>query len=424
MIVEDLKRSILDTVLFKKVNSNNQESASDLLNKINIKRNELIKSGICKNKILDEISDDEITKIIPENWKWVRFNNLYNFIDYRGKTPKKVDCGIRLIGSANIKNGYLDFSIEDKYITEKEFETRKSRGLTQKGDILFVTEGGSMGNVCINTLDEICSCGQRVITFQQFANNTLVNKYYMYLFMSDFFKSKLRKKSTGSAAIGIKGDKLKEFVVPLPPKKEQQEIVDKIEELFAKLDELKPIEDELNVLKHNFSLNIKKSILNKVYKENDEVDKVLLSEIIKFENLKKGKCGDYNYLDVRYLRSKMLPQKKSNGKFVLSGTYAILMDGENSGELFYIDEDGYLGSTLKSIKISSRVLDKYLVYYLYLKKEYFKSNKRGAAIPHLNKKLFFSSKIYLPNSVEQQKIVDKIEQLLPLCNDIEKLVNR
>ena len=153
------------------------------------------------------------------------------------------------------------------------------------------------------------------------------------------------------------------------------------------------------------------------------INKKELGKIIDFENVKDVSNGSYNYLDVKYLRSLKNGKKIQKGKFVKKGDLSLLMDGENSGELFKIPEDGYLGSTLKKITISSDINEKYLIYYLKLKQDYFKGNKRGAAIPHLDKKIFKESKIYIPKINEQKRIVDKIDQLFPLLDEIEKIVN-
>jgi len=420
MIVESLKTSILDFVLFNNISSDNENSKS-LFEKINLERTKQIDLGIVKNKQIKKILINEPTKTIPDNWMWVRFNNIYNFIDYRGKTPSKLDSGIRLIGSANIKMGRLDFSVEDKYISAEEYETRKSRGVTKEGDLLFITEGGSLGNVCINDYKGECSCGQRVITFQQYLPDSLNNKYYMYILMSNYFKRNLIDQATGSAAVGIKGDKLKEIIFPLPPLKEQNKIVNKIEELFTELDSILKIENELKILKKEFPLEMKKSVLSSLFKDGCNIEKEKLGRVVTFENLKEDSKGSYNYLDVQFLRNGINGKKINKGKYIEKNSLAILMDGENSGELFKISEDGYLGSTLKKISVDSKVVEKYLVYFLELKKDYFKGNKRGAAIPHLNKNLFVNSEIYLPSKQEQQQIVNKIEELLPLLNDIEQL---
>jgi len=191
----------------------------------------LIKEGkIKKEKPLPPITEDEIPFEIPETWKWVRLNDILHFIDYRGKTPNKINSGVVLITASNIRKGFLDFSKED-FISEAEYNERMLRGITERGDILFTTEA-PLGNVAINTI-EVASCGQRVITFQQYGKKHFYNELICYFIQSPFFQQELLNNATGTTAKGIKAAKLKIILVPLPPLAEQKRIVAKIEELIA-----------------------------------------------------------------------------------------------------------------------------------------------------------------------------------------------
>jgi type I restriction enzyme, S subunit len=166
----------------------------------------------------------------------VELNQLYNFIDYRGKTPIKSTEGIFLITASNIKQGYMDYTRKE-YISFEEYNTRKSRGITQKGDLLFTTEA-PMGNSAICNLEE-CSCGQRIITFQEYEKNTAIPKLFMYFILSPQFQKQLLDNCTGTTAKGIKADKLKHLVIPLPPLAEQKRIVAKLEQLLPLCERLK-----------------------------------------------------------------------------------------------------------------------------------------------------------------------------------------
>jgi type I restriction enzyme S subunit len=64
---------------------------------------------------------------------------LARFIDYRGKTPKKVDSGIPLITAKNVRFGYINREPYE-YLTESEYESWMTRGFPRVGDILFTTE--------------------------------------------------------------------------------------------------------------------------------------------------------------------------------------------------------------------------------------------------------------------------------------------
>ena len=173
---------------------------------------------------------------IPESWKMVELNQLYKFVDYRGKTPTKISEGVFLITASNIKQGFMDYT-RTEYISSEEYEGRKNRGVTKKGDLLFTTEA-PMGNVALCDLDE-CSCGQRIITFQEYEEGTVFPALYMYFVLSPHFQKQLLDNCTGTTAKGIKADKLKHFLLPLPPYEEQKRIVARLEELLPLCERLK-----------------------------------------------------------------------------------------------------------------------------------------------------------------------------------------
>ena len=173
---------------------------------------------------------------IPESWTMVELNQLFNFVDYRGKTPTKISQGVFLITASNIRQGFMEYTRKE-YISREEYEGRQSRGLTEKGDLLFTTEA-PMGNAALCDLDE-CSCGQRIITFKEYTANTVIPALYMYFILSPAFQQQLLDNCTGTTAKGIKADKLKHFLLPLPPLAEQKRIVAKLEEILPLCDRLK-----------------------------------------------------------------------------------------------------------------------------------------------------------------------------------------
>ena len=91
----------------------------------------------------------------------------------------------------------------------------------------------------------------------------------------------------------------------------------------------------------------------------------------------KGIC-----LDAKYLRGKSSPTYLDKGRFVRANNNIILVDGENSGEVFAVPVDGYMGSTFKQLWLSTAMYKPYLLAFILFYKEALRNSKRGAAIPH------------------------------------------
>ena len=123
----------------------------------------------------------------------------------------------------------------------------------------------------------------------------------------------------------------------------------------------------------------------------------------------KGIC-----LDAKYLRGKSSATIVEKGKFVYARDNIILVDGENSGEVFTVPQDGYMGSTFKQLWLSSAMWKPYILAFILFYKEDLRNSKRGAAIPHLNKELFYNLPIGIPPYQEQQRIAKRINKLSQL----------
>ena len=96
------------------------------------------------------------------------------------------------------------------------------------------------------------------------------NKYILYWLNSPYGLSTSLRNITGkeSSQGNLNVDNVRNFMIPLPPIEEQKRIVDKIDYIFEKLDQIEPLENELNILKNNLPNEMSKSILNSAYTGN------------------------------------------------------------------------------------------------------------------------------------------------------------
>lgn len=304
MSPEQLKASILQYAIQGKLVEQRPEegTAEDLYNLI--KENHPVLKESKGDLVFDAIDFD-----IPENWKWVELNQLYEFVDYRGKTPNKISEGVFLITASNIRQGYMDYTRKE-HISKDEYETRKSRGITVKGDLLFTTEA-PMGYAAICDLEE-CSCGQRVITFKEYVNNTAFPKLFMFFILSPSFQKELIDNCTGTTAKGIKADKLKHLRLPLPPIEEQHRIVAKIEELLPFVDRYAEAYAKLEKFNAKFPEDMKKSILQyaimgKLVEQRPEEGSAEEDFVIKCKEDKEKSIIEGKYRKESY-RGKIVPE--------------------------------------------------------------------------------------------------------------------
>lgn len=218
------------------------QPASGLLKAIEAEKQQLTEKEGLRTYANEQIEDNEEYFGRPSGWDYCRLGNLARFIDYRGKTPKKVDSGIPLITAKNVRFGYINREPYE-YITDAEYESWMTRGFPKVGDLLFTTEA-PLGNIAIIDIQERFALAQRVICLQ--LHKPEIGYLLKWLIMSASFQKHLLDNATGMTATGIKSSRLKEIPVPLPPLAEQRRIVAKIDRLMARCDELEKLRVERN----------------------------------------------------------------------------------------------------------------------------------------------------------------------------------
>lgn len=191
-----------------------------------------------KNSTIND-SDPKLVQHLPRNlpagWIACPLEKLFRFIDYRGRTPMRTGRGVRLITAKNVRRGFVaDDPVE--FIDERAYKAWMTRGLPQNGDLLFVTEGATMGFVGSLEFQFVFALAQRTIDLQPYLR--ACSRFFLFALMSPMFQEAVLTNSTGTAVKGIKAARLKRIRVPLPPLAEQHRIVAKVDELMALCDQL------------------------------------------------------------------------------------------------------------------------------------------------------------------------------------------
>jgi len=159
---------------------------------------------------------------VPAHWNILALRRVVSrFVDYRGKTPQKVDRGVPLITAKNIKDGHIDLSQSQEFMREDEYQDWMTRGWPEIGDVLITTEA-PLGEVA-QVEDTFIALAQRIILLKV-NKSRIINDYLKYHFLSMSGQGELWTRASGSTALGIKAERFKGTLVSVPPLNEQQKI--------------------------------------------------------------------------------------------------------------------------------------------------------------------------------------------------------
>lgn len=466
MIVDKIKDSILFYAISGKltqeldsdsnVNDYYEEFGNELKNTHNYDK---------INKSLLPISEED-AKLCKTKWKRMRLGSVIRINSGQGLTSKNMNIGNIPVYGGNGVTGYHDMYNVDE-------------------PTLVIGRVGYYCGVCHITPEFAWVTDNAFIT--TYPKKYFFEKYLYYLLNA----TNLSGHNNGTAQPVISGAKIYNIVVDVPPIEEQQRIVDKIEELFAKLDEIKPIEEELNKLKTDLPLEMNKSIIdyaihgrlsNQNISDSDAnnliPEKSQLKDNYKKFNLtinedeypfqipsnwiwvKLGMLFDYQngypYKPIETSKngkgypiiksqnimkriveinsktsfvenpsSKMLKSKINKGDFLMCLS-SQSNNPEPLGKTAIYEEEEFALLNQRVLKLTpiNCNLSKYLYYVI--NSFYFHNtvSHKGGGSAQSNLKLEHVMEMYipLPPIEEQQRIVDKLEQLLPLCDNIKKII--
>ena len=169
---------------------------------------------------------------IPDSWEWVKLGNVCAFFNGFAFNSKKFEAdGTPIIRISNIGNGSVDLSncVYSKDTLGSNFEV-------VKGDLLIAMSGATTGKMGVYEEDQKAYLNQRVGNIKVKDENVLTRGYRDLFLQSQ--GDAILAQAYGGAQPNISGKAICDMYFPLPPLAEQKRIVDKIEEIFASLDEI------------------------------------------------------------------------------------------------------------------------------------------------------------------------------------------
>ena len=259
--IKQAKSKILDLAIHGKLvpQDSSDEPASVLLEKLRTEKEAKIKAGELKRdkndsyiyksttdncyyeKFADGTEEEvELPYDLPESWSWIKIKDVISYIGDGDwiESKDQSDNGIRLIQTGNIGFGkFRDKEGKYHYITEETFDKLCCNEIFP-GDILISRLPEPVGRACI-----IPNLSQRLITavdctIIRLNEKIIIREYFVYYTQSSKYLGFIKDNCTGTTRLRISRANLEKIYIPLPSLSEQQRILNKIESLFTKLDEI------------------------------------------------------------------------------------------------------------------------------------------------------------------------------------------
>lgn len=375
---------------------------------------------------------------MPNGWCKTALSEIITLLSGRDLQPTQYNSfekGIPYItGASNIDNNTI---IINRWTTAPIT-------ISHKGDLL-ITCKGTIGKLAFNSVGDLHIARQFMSL--QFIE-PLVSKYLFYCLEERI--SAIKQMDNGLIP-GIDRSIILNQIIQLPPLAEQYRIVAEIERWFALIDTIEKSKEGLETaIKQTKSKILDLAIHGKLVPQ-DPKDEPASEQLRRINPKAQITCDNGHYaqlprewsvismqdvcklkdgikldstplinLDVKYLRGTSAGKVIDSGKFVTANSYMILVDGENSGEVFKTPIDGYQGITFKLLDIDQNIDEKYILNVINLHRKALRENKVGSAIPHLNKKLFKAISVPLPPYNEQVRIVEAIKSTFNLLDALKE----
>ena len=361
-------------------------------------------------------------QILPEGWC---ITNIGELLINRDGERKPVSMAIRSKQINKVYDYYGAAGVIDKvdsYLFEERLLLVGEDGanlLSRNKNNAFLADGKYWVNNHAHVLDAI---DKFILSYVAIVINSI----------------KLDDYITGSAQPKLSQDNLNKIPIFLPPLDEQKRIMAELEQWFTIIDKIEQGKIDLQTtIKQAKSKILDLAIHGKLVSQDPNEEPAI--ELLKRINPEFTPCDNGHYtqlpegwqivsmqtlcnlidgekqsgierinLDVKYLRGERDAKKLMAGKYIPANSLLILVDGENSGEVFRTPIDGYQGSTFKQLSITDEMNADYVLQVISLHRKTLRENKVGSAIPHLNKKLFKAIEVPIPPYNQQKKIVEAI----------------
>lgn len=209
--------------------------------------------------------DDEVPFDIPDSWEWVRVSSISSVVT-KGTTPRGgnvayKDEGVGFLRAENVY-GLDSLNLSNlKYIDEETHKGYLSRSILEADDLL-ITIAGTLGRTAIvKERDLPLNANQAISIVRLVDANTFNLKYVLYALNAPSIQARLTKQKKITAIPNLTLEIISDCIIPVPPRAEQDRIVDAFQTQLPLLNEYEKKQELLDELRLCFPEQLKRSIL-------------------------------------------------------------------------------------------------------------------------------------------------------------------
>lgn len=393
------------------------------------------------------VSDAEQPYPVPENWCWTYIHAGFDVTS--SKRVHKEDWlseGIPFYRTRELvklsENGYVD---NELFISEELYnECKENYGVPSIGDLLISGVGTIGVPFVVNSEEPFYFKDGNVIWFKN--KGLFLSQYIYYLYKSTFIYNQIHDMSAGTTVDTYTIINAIKTVVPLPPLAEQQRIVDRIESLFAKLDEAKEkaqavvdgFEDRRTMILHKaFSGELTANWRRTHNISETSWELLTLNDVADYKKGPFGSSitkamfvpkGEHTYkvyeqgnairktLDYGHYYINEQKYNELKGFAVQAGDIIISCAG-TIGEVYKLPEEceaGVINQALMRVRLHSNIEERFFRYYFgeVLKGDVI-DQANGTAIKNIPPfKIMKAMEIRLPSLAEQKAIINLLDEML------------
>ncbi len=191
---------------------------------------------IGKPKKTAAIDESDLPYQIPKSWKWLRLDDfVLTSVDCPHSTPKYKVQGKKCVRTADFLPGKLVMG-NVRYVTPESFDERNKRLVPQPDDVLYSREGGILGIACMIPEGEEVCLGQRMMIFR--TESKLASTYLMHNLNSPLIVHRVKSLTGGSASPHLNVGEIRNFLLPIPPKRECEVLLSALDEKLSSIERL------------------------------------------------------------------------------------------------------------------------------------------------------------------------------------------